>query len=80
MSATNRETTRVLLDKIAERLKDRWEQARTVPSYEVEAEEADADADAGGDAALPEESESESMTTLAEMTAGKRYRRTTLRI
>ncbi|UQA62488.1 GTPase HflX [Polyangium aurulentum] len=82
VSATNRETTRVLLDKIAERLKDRWEQARTVPSYEVEAEEADADADADadGEAALPEEPESESMTTLAEMTAGKRYRRTTLRI
>jgi GTP-binding protein HflX len=81
VSATSRETTRTLLDKIAERLKDRWVQARTVPSYEVQDEEADgedADAEADGDAAQSEESESESLTTLAEMTAGKRYRRSTI--
>jgi len=77
VSATSRETTRTLLDKIAERLKDRWEQARTVPSYAVEDEAADGEAD--GDGALSEEApESEEMTTLAEMTASKRYRRTTI--
>jgi GTPase len=77
VSATNRDTTRALLAKIADRLKDRWEQARMVPSYDVE--DAGADEDPAGDAD-GEAREEESLTTLAEMTAGKRYRRTTLRI
>jgi GTP-binding protein HflX len=33
VSATQRETTRALLDAIAERLQDRWAQAATVPNY-----------------------------------------------
>ncbi len=81
VSATSRETTRALLAKIADRLKDRWEQARTVPTYDVEAEETAAllaDGEArDGEAGEPEET---SLTTLAELTAGKRYKRTTLRI
>ncbi|MDC0741210.1 GTPase HflX [Polyangium mundeleinium] len=79
VSATNRETTRALLATIADRLKDRWEQARTVPAYDVDEDEAQAGEGDAADAAPAEEAES-SLTTLAELTAGKRYRRTTLRV
>ncbi|MDI1436271.1 GTPase HflX [Polyangium sorediatum] len=78
VSATNRETTRALLATIADRLKDRWEQARTVPAYDVDEDEAQAGEGEAADAA-PVEPES-SLTTLAELTADKRYRRTTLRV
>lgn len=36
LSATKRETTRPLLEKMAERLKTRWEEAALVPSYAVD--------------------------------------------
>ncbi|MDI3290879.1 GTPase HflX [Polyangium sp. 15x6] len=78
VSATNRETTRALLATIADRLKDRWEQARTVPAYDVDEDEASEQASEGDAADAP--AEPESLTTLAELTAGKRYRRTTLRV
>ncbi|MRG97606.1 GTPase HflX [Polyangium spumosum] len=81
VSATSRETTRALLATIADRLKDRWEQARTVPAYDVEedaaSEEAPGNEAAEGESAEPEAT---SLTTLAELTSGKRYRRTTLRV
>ncbi|XXX77855.1 GTPase HflX [Sorangium sp. So ce134] len=38
LSATDRETTRELLTKLADRLKSRWEEAATVPVYATEAE------------------------------------------
>jgi len=78
VSATNRESTRALLAKIAERLKDRWEQAKLVPSYETQ----DEDEDEAADEASPHEGahQDESKTTLAEMTADRRYRRTVLRV
>ncbi|MGK4007697.1 GTPase HflX [Sorangium sp. So ce1036] len=38
VSATDRETTRGLLTRIAERLKTRWEEAALVPAYEAVAE------------------------------------------
>lgn len=41
LSATDRETTRGLLTKIAERLKARWEEAALVPSYEAEGDALD---------------------------------------
>ena len=80
VSATDRETTRALLAKIAERLEGRWAQAKMVPSYDAGDEEAEGgapDATEEADAPPPED---ESLTTLAELTAGKRYRRTTLRV
>ncbi|HVK69484.1 MAG TPA: GTPase HflX [Polyangium sp.] len=78
VSATNRETTRALLATIADRLKDRWEQARTVPAYDVDEDEASEQVSEGDATDAP--AEPESLTTLAELTAGKRYRRTTLRV
>ena len=78
VSATNRETTRALLATIADRLKDRWEQARTVPAYDVDEDEASEQVSEGD--AMDAPAEPESLTTLAELTAGKRYRRTTLRV
>ncbi len=57
-SATDRETTRELLAKLAERLKSRWEEAAMVPTYEVEAAEGEP-----GDGGLFE-GEAESMTVL----------------
>ncbi|WP_437968342.1 GTPase HflX [Sorangium sp. So ce260] len=39
LSATDRETTRELLTKLADRLKSRWDEAATVPAYETEAED-----------------------------------------
>ncbi len=73
VSAMDRESTRGLLAMIALRLKDRWERSSLVPSYEVDepeqvAEEVGAQTDQDGS----------SMTTLAEMLAGKRSRRTPL--
>ncbi|KYG07769.1 GTP-binding protein HflX [Sorangium cellulosum] len=38
LSATDRETTRELLTKLADRLKSRWEEAAMVPAYEAETE------------------------------------------
>ncbi|WP_437958652.1 GTPase HflX [Sorangium sp. So ce119] len=58
LSATDRETTRELLAKLADRLKSRWEEAATVPAYEVEV--ADGELDDGG----LFDGEAESMTVL----------------
>ncbi|WP_437738751.1 GTPase HflX [Sorangium sp. So ce1335] len=58
LSATDRETTRELLAKLADRLKSRWEEAATVPAYETEAE--DGELDDGG----LFDGEAESMTVL----------------
>lgn len=76
VSATDRESTRALLAEIAERLKDRWDAAATVPSY---AAEPGAD---GADAASEEhEPEAEtSLTTLAELEAHRRKRPVPVRI
>ena len=71
VSATDRDSTRPLLMMIAERLKDRWTHAATVPSYEPEAEEP---REAEGDA-----DEAASMTTLAEMMGERKRRRPTAR-
>jgi GTP-binding protein HflX len=75
VSATNRETTHALLAKIAERLEDRWAQAKMVPSYDVADEEGEANGET--DEAESPSPEGESLTTLAELTG---YRRTTLRV
>ncbi|WP_438026887.1 GTPase HflX [Sorangium sp. So ce233] len=58
LSATDRETTRELLTKLADRLKSRWEEAAMVPAYEAEA--ADGELDDGG----LFDGEAESMTVL----------------
>ncbi|WP_433933015.1 GTPase HflX [Sorangium cellulosum] len=58
LSATDRETTRELLAKLADRLKSRWEEAATVPAYEAEV--ADDALDDGG----LFDGEAESMTVL----------------
>ncbi|WP_437938555.1 GTPase HflX [Sorangium sp. So ce341] len=59
LSATDRETTRELLTKLADRLKTRWEEAATVPAYEVEAEGGELEEDGG-----LFDGEAESMTVL----------------
>jgi GTP-binding protein HflX len=66
VSATDRESTRPLLARIAERLRDRWANAALVPEYEVEDDGAEA-----LDVAPPAEGE---LTTLADL-LGKRRRR-----
>jgi len=76
VSATNRETTRALLGKLAERLKDRWEEARMVPSY-AQDEPAEESAEMQEDERSAEDA---SLTTLAELGGDRRYRRTTLRV
>ncbi|WP_437571236.1 GTPase HflX [Sorangium sp. So ce542] len=59
LSATDRETTRELLTKLADRLKSRWEEAATVPAYEAEAEGGELEEDGG-----LFDGEAESMTVL----------------
>ncbi|WP_437610478.1 GTPase HflX [Sorangium sp. So ce834] len=59
LSATDRETTRELLAKLADRLKSRWEEAATVPAYEAEAEGGEPEEDGG-----LFDGEAESMTVL----------------
>jgi len=75
-SARDRESTRGLLALIASRLQERWEQASLMPSV-VEAEEEGADGSENVGAST--DFDSGSQTTLEEMLAGKRYRRTTIR-
>ncbi|XXU46942.1 GTPase HflX [Sorangium sp. So ce1014] len=60
LSATDRETTRELLMKLAARLKSRWDEAATVPVYEAEAEAEGVEPEDGG----LFEGEAESMTVL----------------
>ena len=79
ISATDRESTRVLLGKMAERLKTRWDEAALVPAYEMEGDGAGEDEAAeeareaaAGDALWDGERGGESLTTLAELTGGAR--------
>ena len=65
LSATDRESTRELLAKLAERLAVRWEEAATVPSF-VEGEEKDGDVDEADRAADSQEDTPE-LTTLDDL-------------
>ncbi len=67
-SANDRESTRPLLARIAERLRDRWSKAAMVPEYEEEQAVAD-DADPG-----PLEAPEPELTTLADLMGGRRRR------
>ena len=70
VSATSRETTRALLDRIATLLAQRWEASALVPTSFDEAEESAIDSD---DA--PAQGEADEQTTLEEMLAASRKRR-----
>jgi GTPase len=72
LSATSRESTRPLLLAISERLKDRWTQAATVPSYDVQGEPEEAPE--------PPQGDDDAMTTLAEMLGDRKRRRVTMRV
>ncbi len=65
LSATDRESTRDLLAKIAERLAVRWEEAATVPSFadgeDKAGDASDADGEAESQEATPE------LTSLGEL-------------
>jgi GTP-binding protein HflX len=69
LSATDRESTRTLLKKVAERLEERWVQARTVPATALEDEEA-----AAPEEPFPVFEGAESLTTLDELRGGGRRR------
>jgi len=73
VAATQRESTRPLLGMIADRLKDRWAQAATVPIY-GDAGTADPD----DDASVTEDDAAQ--TTLAEMLGHRKRRRATERV
>jgi GTP-binding protein HflX len=47
LSATDRESTRPLLQRVAERLKTRWEEAALVPAYAENGERLGAEAASG---------------------------------
>ena len=68
VSATDRESTRPLLARIAERLRERWSNAAMVPEYD-EADDAGA-ADVDADLA----SSDVELTTLADLLGGRRRR------
>ena len=70
VSATERETTRVLIERIAGRLEARWDEAATVPTYALEESgEAVEESEPGVSV------EEASLTTLAELVGdGKRRR------
>jgi GTP-binding protein HflX len=73
LSATNRESTRDLLKRIAARLKGRWEQAAMVPSYANGGGDSDGDGD--GDATREASFDgADSLTTLGEL-LGERERK-----
>jgi len=71
LSAIDRESTRGLLDRIAERLKDRWTQAALVPAFEVEEEHEEPEVEGERE---PAEGDGESLSTLEAM-LGHRHRR-----
>jgi GTP-binding protein HflX len=68
LSATDRESTRLLLKKIAEQLEERWEQARTVPAPVLEEDEAAPPSEPP----FPVFEGAESLTTLDELRGGRR--------
>ncbi len=84
VAATNRETTRVLLDRIAEQLSERWAQAKKGASYELDEGQPDhaEDDDEQASPTLSDEpmssNDDQSLTTLAELMGNKRSRRTTM--
>ena len=73
VSATDRESTRPLLAMIADRLKDRWTQAATVPDFSTDD---DADSEEASD---PAPEEAASLTTLADMLGDRKRRRSPAR-
>ncbi|MEO7326989.1 MAG: GTPase HflX [Minicystis sp.] len=68
LSATDRESTRLLLKKIAAQLEERWEQARTVPAPVLEDEEEAPPSEPP----FPVFEGAESLTTLDELRGGRR--------
>ncbi|MFO0586384.1 MAG: GTPase HflX [Polyangiaceae bacterium] len=76
LSARDRESTRTLLAMIADRLKDRWARAATVPSYEID-EEPDAIGATPDHAAEPDAG-TDAESTL-ESLMGARHRKKTIR-
>ncbi|MBK9264483.1 MAG: GTPase HflX [Polyangiaceae bacterium] len=75
-SARDRESTRALLAMIASRLKERWERS-SLSGYSSATDEPQLDA-GDEDVAAVAMLENSSLTTLEEMLASKRYRRTTI--
>lgn len=75
-SARDRESTRALLAMIASRLKERWERS-SLSGYSSATDEPQIDA-GDEDVAAVAMLENSSLTTLEEMLASKRYRRTTI--
>ncbi|APR82019.1 GTP-binding protein HflX [Minicystis rosea] len=73
VSATDRESTRPLLAMIADRLKDRWAQAATVPDFNHE-EDAPAEEEPSEGA-----EDTASLTTLADMLGDRKRKRTVAR-
>jgi GTP-binding protein HflX len=73
ISATDRETTRELLDKIAARLTVRWEEAATVPRFDDEPDGAGAEQESLR-APEPDESTPE-LTSLSDLLGWSRRAR-----
>lgn len=73
LSANSRESTRPLLLAIAERLRDRWTRAATVPTYDVQEEPEE-------EAPSPPQEDPDAVTTLAEMLGDRKRRRVTMRV
>ncbi|HRI65241.1 MAG TPA: GTPase HflX [Polyangium sp.] len=76
-SARDRESTRGLLALIAARLQERWDQSSLSPY--VQPTDGDALETSDENVGAATDADGVSMTTLEEMMAGKRYRRTTIR-
>jgi GTPase len=74
LSATDRESTRPLLHLLAERLKERWTEAATVPTYAEEGEAA-----VEGEGSSDGAADTEGLTTLSEMLGDRKRRRATAR-
>ncbi|MEO5728521.1 MAG: GTPase HflX [Byssovorax sp.] len=66
LSATDRESTRDLLAKLAERLAVRWEEAATVPSF-AEGEEKNVDGDEPDGEADSQQEDTPELTTLGDL-------------
>ena len=75
LSAKDRESTRALLAMIADRLKDRWARAATVPSYELDEEPETDGAESSERAAEPDTNGESTLESLM----GARHRKKTIR-
>lgn len=71
LSATKRESTRQLLNRIAEKLRDRWTKAAMTPVFELEQEPSQVETEADSRDALPPAE----LTTLNEMLGERRRKR-----